>query len=182
MKLRSSFVALLLILGIGANPARGQTNQGQPPQKANGKEQKEEVAEKKRPRLPTEIEALIEDARIAPGEFAADALLRIVESGRVTDRDWRRDLSEEAFRLAANAQQQMRRTYLAGSNVDTRTGYLSMAFDLKLDALSLRCRAVRAMLGVDKQKARELFSEIPKPEPPPVTCQGHAALRRGRFL
>ncbi len=171
MNLRSSLVVLLLIVFIGVSPALGQTNKGQPPQNAKGKDQKEEAAEKKRPRLPVEIEALIEDARVAPGEFAADALLRIVESGKVTDRDWRRDLSEEAFRLATGAQQQLRRIHLPGSNVDTRTGYLAMAFDLKLDALSLRCRAVRAMLAVDKQKARELFNEIPKPELPSVTCE-----------
>jgi len=171
MKLRSLLVVLLLIVYLGVSPAPGQTNQSQPSQNAKGKEQKEEDAAKKRPRLPTEIEALIEDARVAPAEFAADALLRIAESGKITHRDWRRDLLEEAFRLAAGAQHQMKRSYLSGSNVDTRTGYLSVAFDLKLDALSLRCRAVRALLAVDKQKARELFSEIRKLELSSLTCE-----------
>jgi hypothetical protein len=168
MKIRSLWAVLLWIVFLGVGQALGQTNQ-EPPQKAKGKDQKE-ATEKKRPRLPAEIEEVIEDARVAPAEFASDALLRIAESGKVTDRDWRRDLLEEAFRLALGAQHPIRRSYLGGS-VDTRTGYLDMAFDLKLDALSLRCRAVKAMLAVDKEKARELFSEIQRPEIPPATCE-----------
>jgi hypothetical protein len=47
---------------------------------------------------PVEIEALVDRARGAPAEFAADALLRIVASGKIEDRAWKRELLEEAFR------------------------------------------------------------------------------------
>jgi len=44
--------------------------------------------------------------------------------------------------------------------VDTRLGYLAGAYDLNLDSLSLRCRAINALLKIDDAKARELFAQI----------------------
>lgn len=105
-------------------------------------------------------EALIDAARACPPEFASDALIRIA-TARVHDRKRKKELIEEAFRLATGAQNPYPLRAHAGSLVDTRSGYLSRAFEAQLDALSLECRAVAAMLPLDKQKARELFAEIP---------------------
>lgn len=112
------------------------------------------------PRRPAELENLVNAARVAPPEFAADVLLQLVEAKRVSDREWRRELLEEAFRLAGRGATPFPRDY-AGDTMDTREGYASLASDLKLDALSLQSRAVRGMLAVDKRRARELLSEIP---------------------
>ncbi len=61
---------------------------------------------------------------------------------------------------------------MAGVPVDTRSGYLSYAFELKLDALSLRSRIIKAMLELDKSRARELLAEIPKSLPiPSIKCE-----------
>ena len=109
-------------------------------------------------------------AHAAPPEFAADALLRVEESGKIADRDARRELIEEAFRLAGAAKFPLRMRGIQGSLVDTRSGYLSLAYDLKLDALSLEGRAVRDMLALDAAKARELFQQIPRPALQPLTC------------
>jgi hypothetical protein len=57
-----------------------------------------------------------------------------------------------------------------GSTVDTRSGNLAKAYDLKLDGLSLQSRAVRDLLSTDAAKARELFQDIPRPMLPPLTC------------
>lgn len=111
-------------------------------------------------RRPVEIENFISNARTAPPEAAADLLIRLAESDRITDRAWKRELLEEAFRFAANAQQPIKRVSLPGSDRDSRAGYLSTAFNHNLDSLSLRNRAVTAMLTVDRQLARQLFSEI----------------------
>lgn len=120
-------------------------------------------------RAQPEIEMLIEEARTVPPEFGADALIRIAQSkGLAVKR--RKALLEEAFTLAYNARYPMRRKALPGSNVDTRPGYASRAFDLELDALSLQCRAVRAMLEIDKQRAREMFRVIPTLKFPRLTC------------
>lgn len=122
-----------------------------------------------RPRADREVEMLALDAQSAPPEFTADLLIRIVESGRVTDPSYKRRLLEDAFRRAGDAQQPVRRAYVGGE-VDTRSGYLSYAFDLRLDALSLRCRAIKAMLTLDRRRARELFAEMPDLRLPPLGC------------
>ena len=118
---------------------------------------------------------MVELSHGAPPEFAADALLRIVETGnsdaRKIDRDMRRDLIEQAFQLASTAKFSIRMHGVAGTMVDTRSGFLSKAYDLKLDSLSLQGRAVRDMLAVDAPKGRELFLEIPRPTLAPLTCQ-----------
>ncbi|MGA2216037.1 MAG: hypothetical protein ABSH31_22380 [Bryobacteraceae bacterium] len=54
-------------------------------------------------KLPEPYQSLVDLAAGAPPEFAADALLRIVEKGRPADEDARRGLIEEAFRSAAAA-------------------------------------------------------------------------------
>jgi hypothetical protein len=118
------------------------------------------------------LEALVVDARSVPAEFAADVLLRLVESGRVTERAWRRELLAEAFRTAGGAQQPLKRRIAPGLDFAyTREDYRARAFQLNLDALSLRLRAVNAMLKVDKPRARALFDELPRRLPlAPLTC------------
>lgn len=119
---------------------------------------------------PEEIRRLIDQARSVPAEFAADSLIRIAQSDKISDRQLKRELLEEAFRSAPYSQQPVRKRYLHYFHVDTRTGNLGRAFALQLDSLSLQCKAVRAMIQFGKQRARELFSEIPKPHPPALTC------------
>jgi hypothetical protein len=121
-------------------------------------------------KLPEPYQSIVQLAQSAPPEFAADALLRIVESGKVADRNTRRDLAEQAFRLAGSAKFPLRMRGVPGSTVDTRSGYLGKAYDLKLDALSLESRAVHDILSTDAAKARELFQEIPGPTLTPLTC------------
>ncbi len=121
-------------------------------------------------RLPEPYHSLAELARGAPPEFTADALLRIIEQGRLADKDARRDLIEEAFRSAAAAGFPVRMDGLAGTTSDTASGSLSRAYTLKLDALSLESRAVRDMLPLDLANARKLFSEIARPTLTSLTC------------
>jgi len=118
-----------------------------------------------------DIKVLIGYARRAPREFAADSLMRIAESGKVTDQQLRRELIEESFQVAASAQNPTKRTIMPGTVIDTRAGYLSNAFRSDLDTLSLQCRAVNAMMAVDKRKARKLFVEIPKLQLRPLKCE-----------
>src|SRR5665213_4575847 len=68
-----------------------------------------------------QLQALVSDAMSAPPEFAADILIRASQSSAITDDRWRRELLEEAFMRAYDAQQDYRR---ASSPVspDTRQG------------------------------------------------------------
>src|ERR1700694_4052451 len=97
-------------------------------------------------KLPEPYQSIVELSRSAPPEFAADALLRVVESGKIVDAAAKRSLVEQAFRQAATAKFSVRMRGVAGSLVDTRSGYVSRAYDLKLDSLSWQSRALRDML------------------------------------
>src|SRR5260370_22863835 len=100
-------------------------------------------------KLPEPYQSIVELAHSAPPEFDSDALLRVAESGKVADRNTRRDLVEQAFRLAVSAKFPARMRGVPGSTLDTRSGNLSKAYDLKLDALSLGSRAVNDLLSLD---------------------------------
>jgi len=122
------------------------------------------------PKLPEPYQSIAEQAHSVSPEFAAEALLRVVESHKITVVESRRDLVEQAFRLAGSAKFRVRMRGLPGAMVDTRSGYLSKAYDLKLDALSLASRAVRDMVPIDSTRARAMFQEIPRPQLAPLSC------------
>lgn len=163
MRLAVKSLILLLVALLACAPC---ARAAQKPADAPKKKRQREPA-----RLTPEAEAIVADARAAPPEFGADALIRLAQSSKVADASLKRELLEEAFRLAADAQQPLRRRSVVG-NVDTRAGYLSYGFDLGLDALSLRCRIVKAMLSLDRQRARELLAEIqPNPGLEVLACE-----------
>lgn len=171
MKFIWLFIILLLTLinDIDCWTAHHERNQQQGSAEARN-QQKPEAATKVQQR-PDEIVFFVSNARSTPADFAADLLIRIAESNKIADLTWKRELLEEAFRIAPNAQQRFKRNYASWQPIDTRAGYLAYALDLKLDTLSLQCRAVRAMLSVDKQKAREMFGEIPRLDLKPIGCE-----------
>ena len=86
-----------------------------------------------------QIDSLIANASAAMPEVSADLLIKIAESGLLSNRQKRIELLEEAFRRSGDVQEKTRREMWTGA-VDSRGGYLSAAFDQQLDALSLRCR------------------------------------------
>jgi hypothetical protein len=116
-----------------------------------------------------DVDALIASVSAAPPEFSADLLIRIALSKLIDDKEKKADLLEDAFRRSSDAQQKVRLKMWAGP-VDTRSGYLSAAYDLRLDALSLKSRVVKAMVPLDARRARMLFNEIPKLKPPSLSC------------
>jgi hypothetical protein len=133
---------------------------------------------------PTIVVNLISEARYLPAEFAADILLKVAESKKTLDKEWKKELLEEAFRFAGKAQYPVKRTIipLPGISVDTNPNYLSSAFSFGLDNLSLRVRAIKAMLRLDKLRARELLSEIPTKMPlEPLTCEDILAFQVTEF-
>jgi hypothetical protein len=121
-------------------------------------------------KLPEPFRSLADLASTAPPEFNADALLRIDESGKLADKNARREIVDQAFQLAASAKFAVRMEGLAGTTADTASGSLSQAYALKLDALSLESRAVEDMVPIDPAHARELFTQIPKPALAALTC------------
>jgi hypothetical protein len=120
---------------------------------------------------PNPLADLADRARSQPAELAADALLRIAAAPEPadappTDIAWRRQLIEDAFHLAAGAQQPFARRNWTGKSA----GLFDKSYVQGLDACTLQCRAVHAMLELDYKKARELFLAIPAPRIAPASC------------
>jgi hypothetical protein len=104
------------------------------------------------------VKELVEWADGLPTEFRADIQLNAVESGRIRGA-WAGQILEHLFRDASSAKYAYKeRDITLGSN--TRQRKLATAFDLNLDALSIRTRVVRAMLNVQPLEARQLLDEI----------------------
>jgi len=94
-----------------------------------------------------------------PPELAAYALLRVVELKGVSQPEQQRQLVEQAYMLAGQSSYPVRLIAASGMN-DTRATYLSEALTQGLDTLSLRTKAVSAMLKIDPERARDMFQEL----------------------
>lgn len=125
---------------------------------------------RKQPKRPVELVNLIDDVRASVPELAVDSLLKLVEKDIVQERAWKLELLEEAFRLASTVAHKFKLHSTVG-NVDTRPGFLSGAYDLNFDALSLKCRTIRAVLPLDRKTGREWFDEIAHFQLPALTCE-----------
>ncbi|HZS45949.1 MAG TPA: hypothetical protein VFC63_12670 [Blastocatellia bacterium] len=142
------------------NPISGQTA------KDNKSTEKNVTPKGKDPRL----QSIIDDIESLPPEFAADGLIRIAQSGLVESPKDKEELLKEAFRDAKDAQLQIKRIPYSDFGIDSRLTQGGRPIELSLDALSLRTRAVRAMLSVNKQRARELFTSMDAPHPETLNC------------
>jgi hypothetical protein len=114
------------------------------------------------------VDQLITMARTVPGEFSADALIRIAAIDKV-EKNRKIELLEEAFRKAGEAQLPYKRR-AATTKVPGPAGAFNRSFAQGLDAMSLRVKAVNAMLAIDGTKAREMFLRIPPIKLPRLTC------------
>lgn len=98
---------------------------------------------------------LIFDARSQSPEIAADALITIVESGKLKSISLKRQLLEEAFTLALQARHTAKIRYTGAT--DTALAYRYNALQFNLDKISLQSRALKTLLKIDAPKARQLF-------------------------
>jgi len=117
-----------------------------------------------------ELVRLIDELRVAPPEFAADSMIKLSAHPEIDDA-WRAEILEEAFRIAFDAQHPYKMKHLSESNAETRSGYKSMAFDLKMDRLSLQLLAILNLVRLDPKKARSLWGEMRKPNLTPLKCE-----------
>jgi len=116
-----------------------------------------------------QLDTLLASISSAPPEVAADVWIRLATSKLIDNKQKKKELLESAFAKSSEVQKKLKLRLLEGIT-DTPSGYLSAAYDLKLDGLSLKLRVVQAMLALDAQRARVMFDEIPQPKLPPLTC------------
>ncbi len=117
-----------------------------------------------------EVRTVIDLAYMAPPEFGADALLRLVEAGLISDAEQKLELLRDAFQMALQAPEAVKYAYTAGFAGDSRESELWLGYSLNVDRESLRCRAVQQMLLLDRSRARRWFDEIGLPKPPAHDC------------
>jgi hypothetical protein len=106
------------------------------------------------------LQTLANDAAALPPELAADALIRIASSARVTSNSWKHELLTEAFFKAYAAREAYRRSTPQAIPQETRQGAELLASAMSLNRVSLQVRAAQLMAFVDQRRARELFEWI----------------------
>ena len=117
-----------------------------------------------------ELVRLLDELRAMPPEFTADSMIKLSPHPEIDDA-WRAEILEEAFRIAFDAQHPYKLKHLSESQVENRTGYKGLAFDLKMDRLSLQLLAILNMIRLDPKKARLLWGEMQKPKLEPLMCE-----------
>lgn len=143
---------------------------GQNPPVANVTESTNDSREKEQEiRRNAEIDNIIFRARSLAPEASVDVMIDLLDSGAIKDSSKRKELIEDVFYRASEVREPLKLVKHAGLN-DTRSGRRAMAFELDLDRLSIRLKAVRLMLKIDKPKAREMFDEIAAPKLAPLSC------------
>ena len=83
-------------------------------------------------KLPPGLEPVAQLALSAPPEFAADGLLRLVESKKIIDQPTEIELTQQAFDLASSAHFRAGMRPIPGTAPDTRAGSLGKAYRLKI--------------------------------------------------
>lgn len=115
-----------------------------------------------------EIVALLNDARLAAPELAVDTFLKVVESKKVTDPVWRKEIIEEALRMIDDVQYPMPMHAAFGGDRDgtirslndTEAYILISAYSAKLDKLSFKGRAIMLLLETDRERAKRLIFQM----------------------
>jgi hypothetical protein len=130
------------------------------------------------PRRDLDLETLVIDARKAPPEFSADALIRISQLQKVDD-SWRKELLNEAFLRGYGAQEPYRRTSF-GIPMDSRQWAEASALDSPITRIALQTRATQLMALVDPARAREIFEWIETNVEPGV-CEDVLAPALGEY-
>lgn len=185
--MKSQLLQLMVVLSVTIGLAGQQSKFGVNSQQDS--DSKKESAANTRNKPPSKsdhtkeekIETFITYAQSLPAEFSADLLIQLVESGEIKERKRRQDLLIEAFYTAAKAKEPLKLAALPGSAVDSRSGYRANAFRLGFDSLSLQSRAIKALLPLNKKKARQLFDEI-KLKLDPLECEDTLAYDLDSFF
>src|SRR5262249_6203316 len=113
-----------------------------------------------RPARDPVLSALVAATDFVAPEFAADALIRLSGSARITDPSWRLELLEQAFQRTWGAQDQFRRSSPPDIPIDSRQGADMFASSTALNRVSLQVRIAQLMALVNPQRALDRFEWI----------------------
>jgi len=100
--------------------------------------------------------------QVAP-ELGADALLRLIEKGRIVGLPAQKKIIARAHELARLAKDPVRRVPVPGLGP-------AKADEVALDSLSLETRAIFALTQLDAELGAKAFRDVVKPTPRKITC------------
>ncbi len=109
------------------------------------------------------IVALLNDARQAAPELAVDTFLKVVESKKITDPVWRKEIIDEALRTIDEVQypMPMRPAYGRLNELNDTAGFiLAAAYNSKLDRLTLRGRVITLLLETDRESSKQMVFQM----------------------
>jgi len=106
------------------------------------------------------IAALVADTDFVAPDFAADALVRLAGSSRITDPAWRLELLDQAFERTYAMQERYRRWSPPGLPPDSRQGADLFASSTALNQVSLQVRIAQTMAVTDPRRGRDRFEWI----------------------
>ena len=124
---------------------------------------------------------ILDEARIAPVEIFADVAFRLLKGNRIPDPN-KLELLEEIFRRAGEAREAVPLRFAGMGMAVDRANDTARAHELGFDSLSLRSKAITALLTVDPAAARRLFEEMPRVEYPKPTCGSAFAPAPGPYF
>ncbi len=114
-----------------------------------------------------QIVALLNDARLAAPELAVDTLLKVVESKKVTDPVWRKEIIDEALRTVDDVQYPMPMRPGFGGKVEANNllqgteDYLRVfAHGAKLERLSFKGRVINLLLETEPARAKQMVFQM----------------------
>lgn len=115
------------------------------------------------PERPREIVTLLNDARLSAPELAADVFLHVIESKKVVDPAWRREIIDEAKRIIADVKRVAPVVIAFGNpkELNDTEEYIQAAVSRQnLDRLSFHSRLIKLVVETDPAEARFMTFQL----------------------
>ncbi len=116
------------------------------------------------------FEQMLGEVRGTQPEILSYVLFELIESGTLDDKNRKIEILEELFDLAYSTKYPVKRVD-SYQDTDTSSGQLDHAYSLNLDRLSIQCRTVNKLIGLDKKKARDYFKKVSYPGLKSLSCE-----------
>jgi hypothetical protein len=118
------------------------------------------------------IQEVVDASYALQPPLASDEMIRIAAKVAAPCAAFAKDLLQRAFDQADSVEPNTSymRARRNGTLTDTRVSYVSNAYSLQLDRLSLQSRAVIGIAPLDARKAIQLFQRMQPPRPPTASC------------
>lgn len=97
-------------------------------------------------------------------------MVKVAESLIKDDKDWQREVYEEAFQLARFAKVPFKRSVPRAGDMLGRNLLFNDINELGMDRLSLQCQALQRLVEVDRKRALTLLAELEPLELPITDC------------